>query len=220
MNVLEFMMTNWEVFGLLLNALLGILYLRQRTRLKATETTAITAAAEAERVKAQATGDLEEVRNQGEQNRAMLHVLEGTLTNMGRLAAGIEEGNAIRRQEASNVSAAVAGMADSHKQVTTLIKEFQNFSKVQHDNTRETVSAVGVKVDTVVQNLQQAVNDASEFRKGMNGRFNHLDEQLKERFDSLQRNLEEGLKKSRDTNKLDASKLDHAPDAGDGSAAA
>ncbi len=114
MNVLEFMMTNWEVFGLLLNALLGILYLRQRTRLKATETTAITAAAEAERVKAQATGDLEEVRNQGEQNRAMLRVLEGTLTNMGRLAAGIEEGNAIRRQEASNVSVAVTGMAESH----------------------------------------------------------------------------------------------------------
>ncbi len=104
--------------------------------------------------------------------------------------------------------------------MTTLIKEFQNFSKVQHDTTRETVGAVGAKVDTVAQNLQQAVKDADAFRKGMNGRFNYLDEQLKQQFESLQHNLQEGLKKTRATDELDASKLDHAPDAGDGSAAA
>jgi HAMP domain-containing protein len=202
MSITEWVMTNWELISLLINGILTVLILRQRDRMKATETAAITASAEAERVKSQAIGDLEEVRNQGAQNLAMLRVLEGTLSNMARLAAGIEEGNAIRRIEASNVSSAVAGMADSHKQVTALINEFQIFSKTQHDSTRRTVTDVGGKVDMVIANVQEARNDLAAFKRDLNGRFQRLEPSLKNRFESSERKLDEALKDLPDTDKL------------------
>lgn len=216
MTALEWVMTNWEVIGILLNALFGVLWLRQRNSLECTKIRLKETESKAETAKADSQQDM-----------AIIRLLEGQIANGSRQAAAIEESNTLARQEAERnaeerrqFAAFVSVAIDSHKQTTAMIADFQSFSATQHNQTRDTVNAVGGKVDTVIENLQQASEDAKAFRTGMNGRFNILDTQLKERFESLQHNLNEGLKKTRDTDKLDPAKLDHAPDAGDGSAAA
>jgi chromosome segregation ATPase len=212
MTLQEIIVNNWELLSIAFNAILGYLVFRQQNALKRTET----AATQAKKEVTQAQADLEETRNQGTQMKAVLDLFRDQMAGMARLVTAIEQGNEMRRKESDQHAKVVEGVMESNQRVVELITNFQNFSATQHNQTRDTVNAVGGKVDEMAANIQQAVTDASEFRKGLNGRFNHLDEQVKERFESLERNMQEALKKARDTKPLDPGKLDHAPDAGDG----
>lgn len=216
MTLQELVVNNWELLSVAFNAILGYFLLRQQNSLTKTKIRLTETETKADAIKAESAQDM-----------AIIKLLEGQIANLARMAAAIEESNSIARteslrhaEERKQFTTVVNSVIEAHKQQTTLITDFQNYSKGQHEHTRETVNAVGGKVDEMAANIQQAVTDASEFRKGLNGRFNHLDEQVKERFESLERNMQEALKKARDTKPLDASKLDHAPDAGDGSEAA
>src|SRR5690606_40900792 len=84
----EWIVTNWEFVGLVLNALLGILYLRQRNSLEKTKVRLKETEAKAEAVKAASAHDM-----------AIIRLLEGQIANGARQAAAIEESNEIARVE-------------------------------------------------------------------------------------------------------------------------
>lgn len=216
MTLQEIIVNNWEILSVAFNAILGYVLLRQQNSLTKTKIRLTETETKADTIKAESAQDM-----------AIIRLLEGQIANGARMAAAIEESNSIARTESlrhaedrKQFAALVDGSLAQSARVIELVNNFQNFSATQHNQTRDTVNAVGGKVDEMAAHMQQAVKDAGEFRKGMNGRFNSLDEQLRERFESLEHNMQEALKKARDTKPLDASKLDHAGDAGDGSEAA
>lgn len=205
MSVTEWIMTNWELLSLLVNGVFALLFLMGRSRLKDAETKATRASSEATK----AQSDLEETRNQGAQTMAILKLLEGQLVQQARLAAAIEQNNAIRQQENEQYekertqhAEVVAGVLKSNDRVIELITGFQEFSKEQHNQTRQTVGEVGGKVDTVAENVQAGREDFAAFKRDMNGYFRRLPPSLQNRFASGEENLDKAIKQLPDTDKL------------------
>lgn len=205
MELRAWIMQNMElIFGLLI-AVVTLLQLRQRERLRQAEARAKKLESEADKMRTDSQRELEAMRADASERKAMLDLLKGQLLAVERNSDAQRENNDALRSLSESIAQQVqqnasimktvndnsASALNAFKDVSGMIASFQTFSSGQHTQTRAAIAEVGKQIK---DELSDAVSEIKEARKQMQNYANDpAHQQVNEKLERVETKLDTAL---------------------------